>query len=131
VPRNLHPIVRDDVVRIAGEALRNSFRHAKAKHIEVEIRYDEQSLSLRVRDDGGGIDPEVTRRGGRAGHFGLPGMRERANIIGGKLAVWSAADSGTEIELTVPTSRAYAESPASWRSRIAEKVQRRRASDPP
>ena len=81
-PRNLHPILRDEVYRIAGEALRNAFRHAQARRIEVEIRYDEQQFRLRVRDDGKGIDPKVLDGEGRAGHYGLPGMRERAKLVG-------------------------------------------------
>ena len=81
-PRPLHPIVRDEVFRIAGEALRNAFHHAAAKQIEVELRYDERQLRVRVRDDGKGIDPEVLRAQGREGHFGLRGMRERAKLGG-------------------------------------------------
>jgi len=106
-PRNLHPIVRDEIYRIAGEALRNAFRHAEAKQIEVEIRYDERQLRLRVRDDGKGIDPNYLSEQGRTGHFGLPGMRERARLIRGKLTVWTAPDSGTEIELSVPALHTY------------------------
>jgi signal transduction histidine kinase len=106
----LHPILRDDVFRIGGEALRNAFRHAGAKRIEVELRYDAEGLRLRVRDDGKGIAPEVLTLGGREGHFGLHGMRERASLIGGKLTVWSAPDSGTEVELSIPASHAYAAS---------------------
>ena len=101
-PRALHPIVRDEVFRIAGEALRNAFRHAAAKQIEVELRYDERQLRVRVRDDGKGIDPEVLRAEGREGHFGLRGMRERAKLAGGKLTVWSGLDTGTEVELSIP-----------------------------
>jgi signal transduction histidine kinase len=110
VPRTLHPILRDDVFRIGGEAMRNAFRHAGAKRIEVELRYDAEGLRLRVRDDGKGIAPEVLTLGGREGHFGLHGMRERASLIGGKLTVWSAPDSGTEVELSIPASHAYAAS---------------------
>jgi len=70
---------------------------------------------VRVRDDGRGIDPKVIEAGGRAGHYGLPGMRERATMVGGKLAVWSKLDSGTEVEMTIPASFAYANSPvARW-----------------
>ena len=111
-PRDLHPILRDEVYRIAGEALRNAFRHAQAQRIEVEIRYDERQLRLRVRDDGKGIDPKVLNEDGRAGHYGLQGMRERAKLMGGKLTVWSELDSGTEVELSIPASRAYEISPA-------------------
>jgi signal transduction histidine kinase len=106
-PRSLHPILRDEVFRITAEALRNALRHAQAKQIEVELRYDERYLRLRVRDNGKGIDAAVLGRGGREGHFGMRGMRERANLIGGKLTVWSAPGSGTEMELSVPSSHAY------------------------
>jgi signal transduction histidine kinase len=107
-PRALHPILRDEVFRIAGEALRNAFRHSGASHVEVETRYDERELRLRVRDDGKGMDPEVLAHGGREGHFGLHGMRERAKVIGGKLAVWSGDGMGTEVELRIPARQAYA-----------------------
>jgi signal transduction histidine kinase/ligand-binding sensor domain-containing protein len=110
--RSLHPIVRDEIYRIVGEALRNAFRHAGAKQIEVELRYDERQLRLRIRDDGKGIDPKFLTDEGRAGHFGLLGMRERAKLVRGKLTVWSAPDSGTEIELSVPAAHAYAASPS-------------------
>jgi PAS domain S-box-containing protein len=108
--RNLHPIVRDEVYKIAAEALRNGFRHSQARGIEVEIRYDNEQFRLRVRDDGKGIDPAILSRQGGQGHYGLPGMRERATLIGGKLVVWSEADAGTEVELSVPASTAYAQS---------------------
>jgi signal transduction histidine kinase/ligand-binding sensor domain-containing protein len=107
-PRNLHPILRDEVYRIAGETLRNAFRHAQARQIEVEIHYDARQFRLRVRDDGKGIDPEILGEQPRPGHFGLHGMRERAKIVGGQLDVWSELDSGTEVELSIPASRAYA-----------------------
>jgi len=110
-PREIVPLLRDDVYRIAVEALRNAFRHAHPKQIEVEIRYDQRQFRLRVRDDGKGIDPTVLAGDGQSGHYGLPGMHERAKLIGGKLEVWSELHSGTEIELTIPASVAYAESP--------------------
>ena len=101
-PRDLAPLLQDDVYRIAGEALRNAFRHAHARRIEVEIRYDERQLRLRIRDDGKGIDSNFLTAGGRSGHFGLAGMHERAKLLGGKLVVWSQLDAGAEVELTVP-----------------------------
>ncbi|HZD47166.1 MAG TPA: two-component regulator propeller domain-containing protein [Silvibacterium sp.] len=106
-PLDLHPILRDEVYRIAGEAMRNAFRHARAKRVEAEIRYDERQFRVSVRDDGRGIDPEVLSREEREGHFGLSGMQERARLLGGKLTVWSEADSGTEVELTIPGAIAY------------------------
>ena len=121
-PRDLHPILRDEVYRIAGEALRNAFKHAEAKRIEVEIRYDERRLRLRVRDDGKGIDAKHLNEDGRPGHYGLRGMRERAKLMSGKLAVWSEVDSGTEVELRIPASRAYETSLVRRRSWLAEKL---------
>ena len=120
--RDLHPILRDEVYRIAGEALRNAFTHAQARRIEVEIRYDERQFRLRVRDDGKGIAPKLMNEDGPTGHYGLRGMRERAKLLGGKLAMWSELDSGTELELRIPASRAYETSPARRRSWLAEKL---------
>lgn len=106
-PRRLHPVVRDDLYRIAREAVRNAFRHAEATAIELDIRYDERLFCLRVRDDGAGIDPHVLDLGRRRGHYGLPGMRERATSIGGQFEIWSEVRRGTEIEVTVPALIAY------------------------
>jgi signal transduction histidine kinase/ligand-binding sensor domain-containing protein len=105
-PRPLHPVLHGDIVRIAGEALRNSFRHASPTRIEVDIHYDERELRLRLRDNGKGMDP-ILAQNGREGHYGLQGMRERAKLIGGRLTLWSRLDAGTEIELRVPAVRAY------------------------
>ncbi len=116
--RELHPILRDEIYKIAAEALRNAFHHAQSRQVEVEIRYDDEQFRLRVRDDGRGIDPAVLSREGTEGHYGLHGMRERATLIGGKLAVWSEVDAGTEVEICVPASKAYRTRPRrSWFSR--------------
>ena len=117
--RDLHPIVRDEIYKIAAEALRNAFRHAHAGLVEVEIRYDDEQFRLRVRDDGQGIDPAVLASQGLEGHYGLRGMPERAALIGGTLAVWSEVGAGTEVELRLPASIVYAISPRrSWWSRL-------------
>jgi len=107
-PRDLQPIVRDEIYKIAVEALRNSFRHAEAGRVEVEIRYDRDEFRLRVRDDGKGIDQTVLAAQGVEGHYGLRGMPERAALSGGKLAVWSEVGAGTEVELRIPASAVYA-----------------------
>lgn len=107
MPRNLHPIVRDELYRIAGEAMRNAFRHAQANRVNVELHYDLRQLQLRIRDNGKGIESQVVESEGRAGHFGLHGMRERAKIIGANLELWSNIGSGTEVVLTMPASHAY------------------------
>jgi signal transduction histidine kinase/ligand-binding sensor domain-containing protein len=106
-PRRLHPVVRDDLYRIAREAVRNAFHHAGAQQIELDIRYEDAELRLRVRDDGKGIDPHVLSSGRRSGHYGLPGMRERATSIGGQFEIWSELRRGTEIEITIPGMIAY------------------------
>jgi signal transduction histidine kinase len=119
--RSLHPILRDEVYRIAGEAMRNAFRHANAKQIEAEIQYDDRRLRVRVRDDGKGIDPKLLSDDEREGHFGLRGMRERAKLIGGKLTVWSERDAGTEVELSIPDGRAYTSPKEGGRTWLAKK----------
>ncbi len=105
--RNLNPLVRDEAFRIAGEALRNAIRHAHAKHIAVTIHYEPRQLRLVIHDDGKGIDAETMARREADGHFGLPGMRERAAIVNGQLDVRSERGAGTEIELRVPGKTAY------------------------
>ena len=104
----LKPVVGDEVYRITGEALRNALQHAAAQHITAEIRYDARRFRVRVRDDGTGFDEHAVRRNPQAGHFGLNGMRERAEKIGGSLEVWSKPGVGTEIELSIPAAIAYA-----------------------
>jgi signal transduction histidine kinase len=120
--RDLHPILRDEIYRIAGEALRNAFRHARARQIEVEIRYGDEQFRLRVRDDGKGLQRAVLSGQEPAGHFGLPGMRERAKLIGGNLEIWSEIDAGTEVELRIPAGTAYATTAKrSWLSELIVK----------
>jgi|HubBroStandDraft_6_1064221.scaffolds.fasta_scaffold00246_20 ligand-binding sensor domain-containing protein/signal transduction histidine kinase len=106
VARPLRPAIREEVYRVGREALVNAFRHSRASSIEVELEYAPSHLRLLVRDNGSGIDPEVVRAG-REGHWGLSGMRERAERIGGRLRVMSSASAGTEIELSVPSHIAY------------------------
>src|SRR5467141_1388912 len=98
--REMHPIVRDEIYRIGYEAIRNACMHSRASRLEVELRYA-HDLTLRVSDNGTGIDPAVADRG-KDEHFGLQGMRERAARIGGNLTLGSSSNSGTEIKLIVP-----------------------------
>jgi signal transduction histidine kinase len=118
--RHLRPIIRDEIYKIAAEALQNCFGHAQAGQVEVEIRYDSDEFRLRVRDDGKGIDHAVLAAQGIEGHYGLRGMPERAALIGGKLAVWSEVGAGTEVELRIPASAVYATARRrSWWSRLS------------
>jgi signal transduction histidine kinase len=105
-PRALNPIIRDEVYRIGREALANAVRHSGAKAIEVELEYASTDLRMLVRDNGCGIDSRVLRSGSE-GHWGLSGMRERAERIGARFRVLSRDNAGTEIELTVPASVAF------------------------
>jgi len=98
--KEMHPVVRDQVYRIAYEAIRNACVHSKASELKVELKYA-QDFSIRVSDNGVGI-PALLISGGRDGHYGLQGMHERAERIGGKLKVTSSANSGTEITVVIP-----------------------------
>ena len=104
--RPLQPLARDAVYQISREALANTFRHARAKHVEVDVEYSPNELTVRVRDDGRGMAPPIVDEG-RPGHFGLPGMRERAEQIGAVLRLWSRAGAGTEVEIHVPAKTAF------------------------
>ena len=97
--RDMHPVVRDEVFRVGFEAIRNAYQHSSATELDIELRYS-QELTLRVRDNGVGVDPAIADQG-RDGHFGLQGMRERAARIGGTLTMMTSG-SGTEIKLIVP-----------------------------
>jgi signal transduction histidine kinase len=106
--RALAPVVRDELYRIGRELLANAFQHAHGEHIQAEIRYDRHQFCVRIRDDGIGIDKSVLATGARAGHWGLPGIRERAKRIGAQLDIWSESGAGTKIDIRVPAGVAYA-----------------------
>jgi signal transduction histidine kinase len=107
--RALHMIVRDEVYWIAREAIVNALRSAHARKIEVELAFGSADLRVRIRDDGRGIDPGVLESGGRAGHWGIRGMKERARRIGAAFDIWTGAGVGTEVSLKIPASVAYRE----------------------
>lgn len=108
IERALEPVVSDEAYRIGHEALLNAFRHAGAGAIEVDVVYAADTFRVRVRDNGMGIDMLALEAMPRRGHWGLMGMRERAEEIGARLDIWSRAGAGTEIELRVPADIAYA-----------------------
>jgi ligand-binding sensor domain-containing protein/signal transduction histidine kinase len=105
--RNLNPLVVEETYAIGREAILNAFTHSGGSQVEVEVTYDRQQFRIRIRDDGRGIDPQTLQQGGRPDHFGLQGMRERANRIDAQLNLWSGAERGTEVELLVPGKTAY------------------------
>jgi signal transduction histidine kinase/streptogramin lyase len=106
-PRRLLPALQSEIYRIGREIIRNAFHHAGAGHIEVEIHYDDHQLRLRIRDDGKGIDSRALLASGRAGHWGIPGIRERAQQVGSQLEFWSQPGAGTEAELRFPAAVIY------------------------
>ena len=112
--RPLRPAIRDEVFRIGREALVNALRHAQARNIQAQLEYGARRLLVVIRDDGQGMTPEVLASG-RERHWGLAGMRERAERIGAKLKVWSRPGAGTEVELSVPGPIAYLPEPAGRR----------------
>jgi signal transduction histidine kinase/sugar lactone lactonase YvrE len=120
----LAPLIRDEIYRIGREVLRNAFRHAHADRIEAEIRYDRRMFRLQIRDDGKGIDSSVLKEGARTGHWGLPGIHERAKTMGGRLKIWSEPGAGTEAELTVPARIAYDKFSTSngWWARLGRRL---------
>lgn len=113
--QKLQPRAKDEAYRIGREAMLNAFTHAQAKLVEVHIVYAKDALRVRVRDDGSGIDATTLASKTRPGHWGLRGMQERADELGGKLEFSSQSDAGTEIELTVPAAKAYASQRSRWR----------------
>jgi len=117
--RPLHPVVFEELFKIGKEALGNAFRHSGAHSIEAELKYERSELRVRIRDDGTGIDSAILRQGHRVEHFGLPGMRERAQKVGAHLDVWSRAGAGTEVELRIAGGVAYVSDPnGSWLWRL-------------
>jgi signal transduction histidine kinase/ligand-binding sensor domain-containing protein len=103
--QEMHPIVSDEVYRVAYEAIRNASVHSHATQLRVQLSYA-QDLSVCISDNGTGIDPNIVLRG-KPGHFGLQSMRERATRIMSKLSVESSVGSGTVITLTVPGGIIY------------------------
>jgi signal transduction histidine kinase len=98
-----------EVYRIGREAIVNAYRHSRARDIETEVQYRSTELRIAVRDNGCGIDPRDLQRS-RDGHWGLQGMRERAERIGARLRLWSRVALGTEVELRVPGRVAFEQS---------------------
>jgi signal transduction histidine kinase/ligand-binding sensor domain-containing protein len=125
-PTQVHPLVAAEIRRIVGEALFNIARHARANSVDVAITYGVRQLGVQIRDDGVGIAPSVLAQGSKEGHFGLIGMRERAERIGGALSIDSRAGKGTDVILTLPARLAYAERTHGWRSHLPWRYARER-----
>ncbi|MBC9035175.1 hypothetical protein IAG41_22525 [Sphingomonas sp. JC676] len=115
-PRPVHPLISAEIGRIAGEALFNIARHAEANSVAVTISFGSQLLVVQIRDDGIGIAEEIVARGGKPGHYGLVGMRERVERIGGSFTIDSHPGKGTEVTVTLAARLAFSdETPRRWR----------------
>jgi signal transduction histidine kinase/ligand-binding sensor domain-containing protein len=106
-PRGLHPIASEEILAIARQALVNAVRHSQASEIVIDLHYGARELRLTIGDNGVGMPSEVMAQGARSGHWGLPGMRERADNIKARLGVQSAAGAGVQWTLALSAELAY------------------------
>jgi signal transduction histidine kinase len=123
-PRALHPIVFEELYKIGREALGNAFSHSDTAKIVIELVYSSHALHVHLRDYGKGIDPGILAVGFRAGHWGLPGMKERSRKIGAAFSVWSQIGEGTAVDIKVPAATAYASGPQHLFKRLSRMFQR-------
>jgi signal transduction histidine kinase len=101
--RRLPPDLELAAYRIAQEALNNVVQHAQASQAQVEVRFEDQSLVLSVRDYGQGFEPpDLPDAMAREGHFGLMGIQERALLYGGRLTIRSTVGEGTAVTVRLP-----------------------------
>jgi signal transduction histidine kinase/ligand-binding sensor domain-containing protein len=103
--RRLPAFVEDNLFRVAQEAITNAVKHARAKSVRLVIDYGEKVVRLQVSDDGCGFDARAPRAAGEGG-FGVGGMRERAERLGGRLSLESRPGAGTTVTVTAPATRA-------------------------
>lgn len=98
------PLARETaVLRIAREAVTNAVRHAKAQLISVELTYEKRQIQLRISDNGRGLVHDEVVAASKEGHWGMEGMRGRAERLNGTLRIDSAEGRGTDVTLTLPT----------------------------
>jgi signal transduction histidine kinase len=114
--REMHPVVRDEIYRIGYEAIQNACTHSRAAQVEAAIEFG-HDLTLRVIDNGIGIDSGILEKG-KESHFGLRGMRERAERIGSRLTLISSLGTGTVMTLVVPGRIVFRGATPKWSERI-------------
>jgi signal transduction histidine kinase/ligand-binding sensor domain-containing protein len=104
--RPMKPLAGNDVLQVARQAIANALQHAQAAKIHVLLSYGERQLEIRVRDNGCGMSDEILKLQ-RPGHYGLAGMYERAERLGGIISIRSRVGEGTEVTLCVPGQLLY------------------------
>jgi hypothetical protein len=114
--------VGNDVLQVGRQAIANALQHANARNIHVLLSYGDQHLRIRVQDNGSGISEEVLNLG-RPGHYGIAGMKERADRLGGSISIRSRVGEGTEVDLSVPAHFVYGDGLPRSGSRLADKWQ--------
>jgi signal transduction histidine kinase len=101
-PWNLHPKVRDEVLAIVREGLRNAFVHSHARVIHVAINYAKHGLRIAIQDNGIGVSEQHVQLRQKEGHWGIAGMRERSEKLSGRLTIESQLSMGTAVNLVIP-----------------------------
>jgi signal transduction histidine kinase/ligand-binding sensor domain-containing protein len=128
-PRPLHALVAAEITRIVREALFNIAHHAQASSAEIAIAFELRYLAIRVRDDGIGIPEDVLARGHKRGHFGMIGMRERIERIGGSISLSGSPKDGSEVTLTLPARLAFVNHKPRRRASLSRFLQRSLADE--
>jgi signal transduction histidine kinase len=118
--RLLYPVPGNDVLQVGRQAITNALQHSRATKIHVLLSYGEEQLRIRVQDNGCGMSKETLNLG-RPGHYGIAGMQERAERLGGNMSIRSSRGEGTEVNLTIPARSLYQDAPLSSGSRLADK----------
>jgi signal transduction histidine kinase len=106
--RPLNAAAGNDVLQVGQQAITNALQHANARNIHVLLSYGDEQLRIRVQDNGCGMNEETLGLG-RPGHYGMAGMKERAERLGGSLSIRSRVGEGTEVDLSAPGNLLYQE----------------------
>jgi len=122
--RPLEPFVERAVIRIIGEGLRNVGQHSGASNAKVILRYDDEQVVATIEDDGKGFESNELNTAEERGHYGIVGMRERAEGVGGQLVVRSEPGRGTIVRATIPYRLAVDGTPPGWTDTVEDTEQR-------
>src|SRR5438309_1315641 len=118
--RELEPFVERAVIRIIGEGLRNVGQHSGAANAKVILRYDDEQVVATIEDDGKGFESNELQTAEERGHYGIVGMRERAEGVGGQLVVRSEPGRGTIVRATIPYRVTVEGAPGGWTDTVED-----------